>query len=46
VSSTFKGNAEVEYRAEGLSWELAAPLGDLVMELPSSGRGITLPRAD
>jgi two-component sensor histidine kinase len=46
LSHTFKGNAEVEYRPEGLSWELVAPVGDLVMELPSSGRGITLPRAD
>jgi two-component sensor histidine kinase len=39
LSNTFKGIAEVEYRAEGLFWELAAPLGDLIMELPSSRRG-------
>jgi PAS domain S-box-containing protein len=35
LSNTFKGNAEVEYAPEGLSWELAAPLGDCIMELPS-----------
>jgi PAS domain S-box-containing protein len=33
VSGTFKGEAEVEYRAEGLSWQLSAPMGDLIAEI-------------
>jgi PAS domain S-box-containing protein len=34
LRNTFKGKAEPEYRAGGLSWELAAPLGNLIAELP------------
>jgi hypothetical protein len=33
-SRSFKGKAKVEYRPEGLSWELAAPMGLLITELP------------
>jgi two-component sensor histidine kinase len=33
LSITFNGKAEVEYRPEGLSWELAAPVGDFIAEL-------------
>jgi two-component sensor histidine kinase len=29
---TFNGKAELEYRPEGLSWELTAPMGHLVAE--------------
>jgi two-component sensor histidine kinase len=33
LTATFKGKAELEYRAEGLSWQLTAPMGDLIAEL-------------
>ena len=33
LTRTFKGQAELEYRPEGLSWELAAPLDHLIAEL-------------
>jgi two-component sensor histidine kinase len=36
LKNTFRGQAEVEYRAEGLSWELTAPMGHLVAELHTS----------
>jgi PAS domain S-box-containing protein len=33
LRSTFKAKAELDYRAEGLSWELTAPMGQLIAEL-------------
>jgi PAS domain S-box-containing protein len=32
LSGTLKGKAEVEYRAEGLFWQLSAPMGDLIAD--------------
>jgi PAS domain S-box-containing protein len=33
LTGTFNGKAELEYRPEGLSWHLTAPMGDLIAEL-------------
>jgi two-component sensor histidine kinase len=33
LSRSFKGEAKVDYRPEGVIWELTAPLGNLVAEL-------------
>jgi PAS domain S-box-containing protein len=35
VSATFKGDAELDYRPEGLCWELTAPMGHLIEESPA-----------
>jgi two-component sensor histidine kinase len=34
LSRTFRGKAETQYRPEGLSWELAAPIGHAITEVP------------
>jgi PAS domain S-box-containing protein len=33
LSTTFNGEAELDYRPEGLCWELRAPVGGLIQEL-------------
>jgi two-component sensor histidine kinase len=32
LAASFKGKADLEYRAEGLMWQLSAPMGGLIAE--------------
>jgi two-component sensor histidine kinase len=34
LSRSFNGEATLDYRPEGLSWEFAAPIAPVIAELP------------